>query len=358
MCTELRRRGYHAINGDTELAYQGDPETGAPTDGHSHEHHIWRVETVKALVANGDDSVTFFCGGSRNFPAFIDLFDGVFVLNVDVDTLVQRLDERPDDEFGASPAERELILRLDRTREDTPNGIVIDATQPVAVVVDDIIAQTKALLRVGDELPVGLEGRSNIEVTVAAYEQSVEAYVAASPATPPAAYLSFRDGVLDLLPPHARMLELGSGPGHDAEFFTSKGVEVLCTDAAHGFVDRLRMSGYRAEVLDVTIDAFGGPFDVVFANAVLLHLTPVQFGKALVKAAHAVTSNGLLAFTVKQGEGDAWSTAKLDQPRYFRYWQPADIQNQLAQAGWAPLRIDCVQGRVEPWLYVICRRRA
>ena len=28
VCTELRRRGFHAVNGDTDLAYQGDPETG------------------------------------------------------------------------------------------------------------------------------------------------------------------------------------------------------------------------------------------------------------------------------------------------------------------------------------------
>lgn len=28
VCDELQRRGYHAIHGDRELAYQGDPETG------------------------------------------------------------------------------------------------------------------------------------------------------------------------------------------------------------------------------------------------------------------------------------------------------------------------------------------
>jgi broad-specificity NMP kinase len=33
VCHELRRRGYHAINGDRELAYQGDPKTGEPGMG-------------------------------------------------------------------------------------------------------------------------------------------------------------------------------------------------------------------------------------------------------------------------------------------------------------------------------------
>lgn len=145
VCRELQRRGYDAINGDWELAYQGDPETGKPTDGLTHEHHIWHVDKVKALVANHDEDVTFFCGGSRNFSKFIDLFDGVFVLEVDLDTLNRRLDERPKDEWGAKQAERELIARLHQTKEDIPkNAIVIDATAPLARVVDEIVRQSSA----------------------------------------------------------------------------------------------------------------------------------------------------------------------------------------------------------------------
>ena len=50
VCDELQRRGYHAIHGDRELAYQGDPETGEPTDGFAHDHHLWQLDKVKALV--------------------------------------------------------------------------------------------------------------------------------------------------------------------------------------------------------------------------------------------------------------------------------------------------------------------
>ena len=58
---ELRKRGYDAIDGDNELAYQGDPLTGEPRDGRSQENHIWDVEKVKRHVADkyhGD----FLCG--------------------------------------------------------------------------------------------------------------------------------------------------------------------------------------------------------------------------------------------------------------------------------------------------------
>jgi broad-specificity NMP kinase len=146
VCDELQRRGYRAIHGDRELAYQGDPETGEPTSGLAHEHHIWRVDEVKALVADQADAVTFFCGGSRNFSKFIGLFDGVFVLEVDLDTLNRRLDERPDDEWGrGGPTERERIERWHRTKEDVPkNGVVIDATAPIARVVDEILRHIDA----------------------------------------------------------------------------------------------------------------------------------------------------------------------------------------------------------------------
>ena len=154
VCNELQRRGYHAIHGDRELAYQGDPETGTLMDGLAHEHsatfisehHIWHVDKVKALVANQDEAVTFLCGGSRNFAKLMDLFDGVFVLEVDLDTLNRRLDERLDSEWGGGkPPERELIARLHQTKEDIPkNGISIDATASVARVVEEIVRQSEA----------------------------------------------------------------------------------------------------------------------------------------------------------------------------------------------------------------------
>jgi hypothetical protein len=140
VCHELRRRGHDAVNGDTDLAYQGDPAAGRPTDTALHEHHLWDVRRVRELVARDGAPVTFFCGGSRNFADFIDLFDDVFVLEVDVDTLLSRLDQRADGEWGARPSERQLVLRLHQTGVDVPSsGIAIDATHPLAEVVDEVL---------------------------------------------------------------------------------------------------------------------------------------------------------------------------------------------------------------------------
>lgn len=147
VCEELRGRGFHAINGDTDLAYQGDPETGHPRDGvPSHWNHIWNIGKVGALVADHTERFTFLCGGSRNFSMFQDLFDEIFILEIDGETLQRRLDQRPADEFGAQQSERDLIARLHRTREGTPkNGMLIDATEPLAHVVDEIVRRANAI---------------------------------------------------------------------------------------------------------------------------------------------------------------------------------------------------------------------
>jgi hypothetical protein len=151
VATELQRRGFQAIHGDRELAYRGDPQTGLPTApdidnptvAWKSAHHIWNVAKVKACIADQTQPVTFFCGGSRNFAKFINLFDGVFVLDVDLDTMKRRIDARvaldPTD-FGGTPEERALAERLHRTREDIPKtGIAVDAMAPLAHVVDEIV---------------------------------------------------------------------------------------------------------------------------------------------------------------------------------------------------------------------------
>jgi adenylate kinase family enzyme len=156
----LQRRGYHVLHGDRELKYRGDPTTGKPVSEPAHkserdkaiwqqEHLLWDIDKVKSVIADHRNAISFFCGGSRNVSQFIDVFDGVFVLEVDdLETLYRRLDARvardPTD-WGGTPEEKELVARLHRTKEDLPSGgIVIDATQPLGSVVDDILRHVRA----------------------------------------------------------------------------------------------------------------------------------------------------------------------------------------------------------------------
>lgn len=115
-----------------------------------HKHLLWDIGKVKSVIADHGIEISFFCGGARNLSRFIDMFDGVFILEVaDLDTLYRRMDERvardPTD-WGGKPEEKELVARLHQTKEDIPkNGVTIDAAVPVANVVDEILLKCRVL---------------------------------------------------------------------------------------------------------------------------------------------------------------------------------------------------------------------
>jgi len=147
---ELQRRGYHVIHGDNELAYWGDPKTGQPVTGTVQlRSWMWNVEKVKALAADQKHAVAFFCGGSRNSDRFIDLFDEIFVLEIDQHTLNRRLAARPEDEWGGSASEGESFARTQHaTKVGIPaNAIIIDGTAPLSSVVDTILRRIGIDLR-------------------------------------------------------------------------------------------------------------------------------------------------------------------------------------------------------------------
>ena len=80
----------------------------------------------------------FWIAPIGQFPIAVD---GVFVLEIDLDTLNRRLAARPEDEWGGSASEGESFARLQHaTKEGLPtNAIIIDATAPLSSIVDTIL---------------------------------------------------------------------------------------------------------------------------------------------------------------------------------------------------------------------------
>lgn len=192
--------------------------------------------------------------------------------------------------------------------------------------------------------------------TLAAYQAGVDAYLAGSPAGVSEPVGLLLEAVVAHVPTGGTVLELGSGPGREARYLEQRGLRVERTDATPAFVDRLRQAGHQARVLDVRHGDLGGPFDAVLANAVLLHLDREDLAEALRSCHRATRPGGVLALTLKEGDGEAWSKAKLDSPRWFVYWREGALRQALSDAGWADVRLTHVEGRLEPWLHALCRR--
>ncbi len=73
-----------------------------------------------------------------------------------------------------------------------------------------------------------------------------------------------------------RVLDVGCGVGHLAQFFVEEGCEVLCVDGRKENIDRLRSlyPHLQARVFDLETDSLSelGRFDIVFAYGTLYHL--------------------------------------------------------------------------------------
>jgi SAM-dependent methyltransferase len=191
------------------------------------------------------------------------------------------------------------------------------------------------------------------DATLAAYQSRVQEYLRGTPGAYPE-LTAFLDRFASLAG-QGPVLEIGSGPGRDADYLEGRGVQVTRTDATPAFVDRLRDAGHDARLLDARTDPLGGPYQGIFANAVLLHLSRDQFADLLRRARAATAPGGVLAFTLKEGDGEAWSEHKLGVPRHFTYWREPEVRAALDRAGWPDASIDHVAGR-ESWLHVMARR--
>lgn len=191
------------------------------------------------------------------------------------------------------------------------------------------------------------------DVTLASYVSGAQLYLDNS-TQPPPTVIAYLNRLADLVS-NEHVLELGSGPGWDAAHLASRGVRVTCTDANPVFVERLRAAGQHAQLLDIRTDDLGGPYGGVLADAVLLHLTRGQFADVLRRIRRAVATAGFLAFSLKEGDGEECSTAKIGFPRHFTYWRETAVRAMLEHTGWKVVSVDRVAGRTEPWLLVLAQ---
>lgn len=153
----------------------------------------------------------------------------------------------------------------------------------------------------------------------------------------------------------ASVLEIGSAHGRDARYMTSLGLNVQASDATDAALAYLKLHGFPdAKKLDVLQDKIDGQYDLIYAAAVFLHFTEDQLRSVMEKLASHIKSSGVLAFSVKQGEGEEWQDHKMGAMRYFKFWQSAELGVLINETGY-----NIVDERVldnGKWLHYVCRR--
>lgn len=115
------------------------------------------------------------------------------------------------------------------------------------------------------------------------------------------------DSFASHIPKEGVILEIGSASGRDARYFAAKGFKVVCTDIIPEALQKLSEEGFETAGFDFRNEPkpeWTGKFDGFFANTVLLHAPPDVFGNALRNVAVVLKENGVVAFSLKTGEGE------------------------------------------------------
>jgi SAM-dependent methyltransferase len=193
--------------------------------------------------------------------------------------------------------------------------------------------------------------------TIQVYDAHVDEYIASTPHQVVGVVKEWLDEALADLPKDATILEIGSAFGRDAAYMQNLGYTVQCSDASKSFVELLQQKGLNVMKLNVITDDLGGPYDLVLANAVLLHFTRADTRRVLQKVFRSLKDGGRFAFTLKQGEGYEWRGNK-GAPRYFCYWTEEQLKRLLKSIGLTDVTIKADQVTAHSiWLQVIAVKK-
>lgn len=164
-----------------------------------------------------------------------------------------------------------------------------------------------------------------------------------------------------------RVLEIGSGGGRDALALETRGISVRRTDVSKGFVELLRESGFKADLLDPLTDDLADPlhpdrpYDGVWACACLIHVERRDFRTVLRRLAEATRPGGRLHASVRDGDGDsAFTLGSAAAPRHYveTYWRESALRSALADASWNVGEIRRCMGRPDDWWLSVRASRA
>lgn len=188
--------------------------------------------------------------------------------------------------------------------------------------------------------------------TVAAYERHARDYAENVPREPSPFDAQALRRFVAAMPPDSGVLEIGSGPGWDADFVESLGVAVHRTDVTAAFRDFQTERGKRIDALDLLADDIAGRYGGVLMLCVLQHFERAQVDAALRKLRLALLDGGTLLLSYPLGDEDFWQHGSSGDYRVVR-WSAAALDQRLAQAGftvdWSASR-DFDEG---PWRTVL-----
>ena len=164
------------------------------------------------------------------------------------------------------------------------------------------------------------------------------------------------DTFCSLLPPKARILDIGCGPGRDSAHFNSIGHWSVGMDLSIGMLldASRRTPGYYVHG-DMTALPFAPYcFDAAWMSASLLHLPRSAAPDVLAQVYAILKPGGVLFIALKKGVGEVWE--EREGLRFFTFYQEEGITSLLKKAKFDIIKQWTNSTPKQDWINVLARK--
>lgn len=192
------------------------------------------------------------------------------------------------------------------------------------------------------------------EITRETYEKSIQAYIEWSPSDVTWLVKERYDTLLGLIKKNAKILELWSWPWRDANYIESLWYTVERSDFVDWFIKYMKSLGKEVLKIDALHFLFKNVYDVILANAVLLHFTKDEQEKIIQNVKNSLKEWWYFVVWVKNGIWNEYSSHKVNWDRFFQYRTKVEFIKTLENS-WFQIIYSHVSDD-QKWLHLICQK--
>jgi SAM-dependent methyltransferase len=204
---------------------------------------------------------------------------------------------------------------------------------------------------------------NNKEITKQSYQATAHTFARNVADLAPIASM---ERFLSLLPPHAKIVDLGCGSGRDAKIFSSKDCDVLGIDFCSNLIDIAKAHAPLAHFKLMDIEALDLPhssFDGVWSACSLGHIPKNSF-PAVLKNIHSILKeNGYFYLALKQGSGEILEVDSRYEghiEKFWSYFEENELKDFLHAANFKIIEFDLVEKKFayqsHPAFRIFCQK--
>jgi len=160
-----------------------------------------------------------------------------------------------------------------------------------------------------------------------------------------------------------KVLDIGCGSGRDAEYFVSKGLDVIGIDLSDRFIEISQAKVPKAKFIKMDMRNIDFPveyFDGIWLMASILHIPKLEIKDTIIKFREVLKTNGIIYISVKLGEGEKF--VKRDRykglEKFFAFYTESEISNLLEDFGFEIIKLSLYKvPKQDTWIDVFAIKK-